>query len=270
MTQDNNSIETLQAELFENPRSLNFTLLAEKYLEKELFSETEALVRTSLKFHPTSVSGYILLSRSLSAQSKQMEAIDSLKMAIKLAPDNIKALSSLAEVYVETKNGKSALKCYKQILFHYPHHPIARRAVARLEVLSADEYEDDLFEMQPIQNSSLKDIDSNLAPSESKEWAPVTPALERILAFIDALTVRLEIQKALEMLSDCTKKYGNHPEIETRRLKLSEYEKPSVIFSKQKIESSTARSDMIRQKKLDILNELLRRIEDQKQQQLST
>ena len=249
MTQDSNnkndntnSIEKLQAELFDNPRSLNFNLLAEKYLEREMYVETEQLVRTSLKFHPKSVSGYILLGQSLRKQKRSAEAADSYKKAITLAPDNAKALAELAEVWTEQKNGKAALKCYKQILLHYPNHPLARRAVARLEILTADEYEDDLFTMQPLKNHQEK---SKVAPNtaatpKSQEWAAAPAALERILAFIDALTVRLEVKKALEMLSDCAKKYGPHPEIESRRLRLSEFEKPETILPKEQQRTSLA------------------------------
>lgn len=266
------SIETLQAEVFDNPRSLNFTLLAEKYLEREMYTETEQLVRTSLKFHPKSVSGLILLGQSLKKQKRAAEAVDCFKKAIALAPDNAKALSEMAETWAEHKNGKEALKCYKQILLYYPNHPLARRAVARLEVLTADEYEEDLFSMQPLNEAKAQTSPSSSSKNIQTEqkWPAVSPALERILAFIDALTVRLEIKKALEMLSDCAKKYGSHPEIESRRLRLSEYEKPAMILPREQQKSSLAKSELIYQKKLNVLNELLRRIEAKKEQQLST
>lgn len=297
MTQDNNSknnspsksnsphfeltLENLQAELFDNPRSLNFTLLAEKYLEHEMPTEAEQLVRTSLKFHPKSISGYILLGQSLRKQNRPAEAIENLQKAVTMAPDNAKALSELAEIWTEQKNGKAALKCYKQILLYYPNHPLARRAIARLEVLTADEYEDDLFAMQPVQklqDTTKKEIKNSALSLETTveknakttAWQAPSAALERVLAFIDALTVRLEIKKALEMLSDCAKKYGNHPEIEARRLRLSEYEKADSILPREQQKSSLAREELIQQKKLNILNQLLRRIEAKKEQQLST
>ena len=63
MTQPVIEIERLQNELDENPKSLNFVRLAELYIERQMLSEAELLVRQSLKFHPRSVSGNLLLGR---------------------------------------------------------------------------------------------------------------------------------------------------------------------------------------------------------------
>jgi len=267
MTQQVHEMEKLQNELDENPKSLNFVRLAEMYLERQMFNEAELLVRQSLKFHPNSVSGNLLLGRTYRAELNYADALKALDKATSLASDNWKAWLEKAEVFAELKKGKEALTCYKRVLFLNPTHPLARRAVAKLEVLTADEYEDDLFSMQPLQQADLKDEENVIAPTE---WTEMPPALERVLALVDALTVRLDTKKALELLNDCTSRYGSHPEIESRRLRLSSYDNPDFILPKKQKNQSLARQEMIHQRKMDILNELLRRIEHKKTDRLST
>jgi tetratricopeptide (TPR) repeat protein len=184
-----------------------------------------------------------------------------------LAAENWKAWLEKAEVYAELKKGKDALVCFKRVLFLNPNHPVARRAVAKLEVLTADEYDDDLFSMQPLQKADLKE-DSVVQPKG--EWQETPPALERVLALVDALTVRLDTKKALELLNDCSSRYGSHPEIDSRRLRLSSYDNPDFISPKKQKNISLARQELIHEKQIAVLNELLRRIELKKTDRLST
>lgn len=267
MTQQVNDIERLQQELMENPKSLSFVRLAEMYIERQMHSEAELLVRQSLKFHPKSVSGNLLLGRIYRIELNYADSIKYLDIATTLAKDNWKAWLEKAEVYSELKKGKEALSCFKQVLFLNPTHPLARRAVAKLEVLTADEYDDDMFSMQPLQKAELKE---ETAVKGKTEWTEMPPALERVLALVDALTVRLDTKRALELLNDCSSRYGNHPEIESRRLRLSSYDNPDFIMPKKQKSLSLARQEMIHQKKLAVLNELLRRIELKKTDRLST
>ncbi len=260
-------VERLQIELSENPKSLNFVRLAEKYFERQMHSEAESLVRRSLKFHPNSVSGLALLARILRAQARSLEALPFLDQATKFAPDNWKAWLDQAEIFIELHQGKKALKSFKQVLLLNPTHPLARRAVAKLEVLTADEYEDDLFSMQPL---SKADLQENTVTPSTTEWTKIPSSLERALALVDALTVRLDTRKAIDLLNDCTKKYGAHPEIDSRRLRLSNYDTPDYIQAKSQKISSLAKQEMRQKKKISALEELLRRIEAVKRQRLST
>ena len=267
MTQPVIEIERLQNELDENPKSLNFVRLAELYIERQMLNEAELLVRQSLKFHPKSVSGNLLLGRIYRGELNYADSLKFLDIATNLASDNWKAWLEKAEVYAELKKGKDALTCFKRVLFLNPTHPLARRAVAKLEVLTADEYEDDLFSMQPLHMAELKEETNEKGKTE---WVETPPALERVLALVDALTVRLDTKKALELLNDCSSRYGSHPEIDSRRLRLSSYDSPEHIVPKKQKNLSLARQELIHQKKLDILNELLRRIEHKKTDRLST
>ena len=266
MTQED-EIERLQIELSQNPKSLKFIRLAEKYIERQLFTDAESLVLRSLKFHPNSVSGLILLARIYRKLNHADEAVIQLEKATQLAPDNWRAWLEKAEIFAEQQSGKQALHCFKKVLFLNPTHPVARRAVGKLEVLTADEFEDDLFSMQPLNQADFSKPDAEMANSA---WSKIPTSLERVLALIDALTVRLDTKKAQELLNDCTKKYGSHPEIDSRRLRLSSYDVPDFIQPKSQKKSSAARAEMIQLRKVTALQELLRRIEQNQTDSLST
>ena len=266
MTQED-EILALQKELQENPRSVQFTKLAELYLTRDMPDAAFTLVKQSLKFHPRSTSGLILMGRIYKLRKQNFEALDPLTEATKLAYDNWRAWLELAESYVELKNGKQALAAFKKVLLFNPTHPAARRAVAKLELLTADEYEDDLFQMQKLPEAQLRE-----APNENKDesWGEANPNLIRMMSYIDALIVRHDLEKATNLLNECTAQYGNHPEIESRRLKLSIFETPEYIEPKNIATSSMAKQELITDKKIAALKLLLRRIEAKKSDLLST
>lgn len=260
-------IEYLQNELTENPKSLNFVRLAELYLQREMATEAKNLVQQSLKFNPHSVSGLLLFSRILKQESQLENCLSYLDKATQLAPDNWHAWLLKAEANTELQKGKAALYCFKKVLLLNPNHSFARRTVAKLEVLTADDYEEDLFSLQSLHQADLK---KSAAPEPASAWTKIPGSLERSLALVDALTVRLDTIKALQLLNDCTQKYGSHPEIESRRLRLSSYDSPTFISPNNLKKSSFAKLELIQNKKVSVLQELLRRIEHMQRDRLST
>ena len=260
-------IQQLQIELQENPRSPQFTKLAELYLERDMVDSALSLVKQSLKFHPRSTSGLILLGRIHKLKKQHFEALAPLIEATKLAYDNWRAWLELAETYVELKNGKQALNAFKRVLLFNPTHPTARRAVAKLELLTADEYEDDLFQMQKLPETKLE---TKPVTETKNQWQAPDQEMQRMMSFIDALIVRHDLEKASNLLNECTVKYGSHPEIESRRLKLSIFENPEYLKPKHLAASSLARQELVREKKIAALKLLLRRIEAKKSDLLST
>lgn len=266
MTQED-EIAELQEELRQNPRSARFTKLAELYLLRDMIDEAELVVKQSLKFHPRSVSGLILQGRIYKLKKLTQEALKPLAAATQIASDNWRAWLELAETHLELKNGKPALSAFKKVLFLNPTHTLARRAVAKLELLTADEYEDDLFQMKKLPEHLAGD--SKAAPS-SPQWIAPDAALLRALSYIDALIVRHENDKALDLLNECSIQYKNHPEIEARRLKLSVFEKPDYLEPKSIATASQARRKIVTEKKIAALKMLLRRIQSNKSDLLST
>lgn len=260
-------IAELQKELQQNPRSAQFARLADMYLSRDMNEEAETLVKQSLKFHPRSTSGLILMGRIFKLKKLHTEALTPLATATKLAPDNWRAWQELGETYLELKDGKKALNAFKKVLFLNPTHLAARRAVAKLELLTADEYEDDLFQMQKL--SEKEDFSSTTTPSTSA-WSQPDEQMIRTLSYIDALVVRHENKKALQLLNEYSEKFGAHPEIDSRKLKLSVFEEPTFIQSKAAESASQARQKIVHQKKIATLEMLLRRIEANKSDLLST
>lgn len=266
MTQED-EIEELQKELQQNPKSQQFVKLAELYLSREMNDEAETLVQQSLKFHPRSISGLILSGRILKLKKQYPAAAAPLTEATKLARDNWRAWLELAETHLELKNGKLALAAFKKVLFLNPKHPLARRAVAKLELLTADEYETELFQMQKLPKSFQE---SQNVSAPASPWAKPNEALIRAISYIDALIVRHENNMALRLLNECSINYGAHPEIDSRRLKLSVYEKADLLQPRSITASSHSKQKVIREKQIRALQMLLRRIEAKKSELLST
>lgn len=266
MTREDEVLE-LQKELMQNPKSPLFTRLAELYISRDMHDEARKLVTQSLKFHPRSVSGLILQGRLLRQAGQAPQALSPLSQATRLAPDNWRAWLEIGEIQLEQKNGKEALKAFKRVLFLNPTHPLARRAVAKLELLTADEYEDDLFAMQKLPETRMNLTE---ADPEPPRWKEPDQALQRQLSFIDALIVRQETDRALALLNQCTDRFGSHSEIDSRRLRLSVFEKPEFLQPKAANLASQSRQKILREKKLEVLQMLLRRIELNKSDLLST
>ena len=78
MTQEDET-EKLQVELYQHPQSGQFVRLAELYLGSDRPEDAITLIYQSLKFHPQSISGLILLGRAFrkttaSARRRQCRA----------------------------------------------------------------------------------------------------------------------------------------------------------------------------------------------------
>lgn len=262
-------IEKLQLTLENDPKSLSFVQLGDLYLANGMAKEAREVVEKSLKYHPKSLSGLILLGRICKFERQYDQAIEFFSIALKKAPTNWYALLVRAETYLKNNQNKLALKDFKQVLLHNPTHPLARKAVAKLEVLTADEFEDDLFEMKSIHDlqkpkaHSFEPLQKEIE-NYDQQWKPITPQLERLLALVDAFTVRHEYEKATNLLKDCKKEYGDHGEIQIRWMRLSPYETAENIRPKIIAEKSALRERAIIEKKLNALELMMRRIDKTK------
>jgi len=271
-------IEKLQIELQNNPRSLAFPQLADLYVNEEMFDEAYELLERGLKYHPNSVSAMIILAKILKHREHYTEAEKQLSKAITLAAQNWQAYLLRADLYVKTKSHKKALEDFKKVLIFNPTHPIARRAVAKLEMLTADSDidADSSFEVAPLkkvsESADNSEIRFQIQQMSQKENAlpfePVSPKLERILSLIDAFTMRQDYAKALKLLYECKSEFGNHSEVNQRLLKLSQFESAEKIRPKHEIQSSRVKHMMILEKKQKGLELLLRRIKDLRNEQL--
>ncbi len=259
-------IESLQIELLSNPKSLSFARLADLYLAQNMNSEAEELLLRSLKYHPHSVSGHMLLGRIYQLKGDDEKTLQHLNFCINKAPTNWSCYLLRAQVYLKTKKNKLALADFKQVMLHNPNHMGVRKSIARLEVLTADEYDEDLFEIK-----SLKEIKKPalpLEPDKSTSISTSSSRMERVLSLVDAFTVRQEYVKALKLIKECKSEFGEHAEIKTRLLKLSQFENAEKLRPKVAGHTSLSKQSLIIEKKQKALELLLRRIEESKISQL--
>lgn len=255
-------MESLQIELQNNPKSPSFPQLADLYLAQNMIEEAQLLLQRSLKYHPNSISGHMLMGRVFQAQNKDDLALEQLHFCIQKAPSNWACYLLRAQLYLKQGKPKLALKDYKQVMLYNPQHMGVRKSVARLENLTADEYEEDFFKLQ-----SLSDLPPSPQPEKEFNSNPqlnISKKMERVLSLIDALIVRQEYEKAIKLTQDCHKEYGEHPEINLRVLKLSQYETAEKIRPKLEGHLSASRQSLILQRKQKALELLLRRIRENK------
>lgn len=244
---DTSTLQKYQAALSKDPNSKLFAPLAEAYRERQQMKEAEALARDGIKRHPAYVGGYVVLGRVLSDLKRYEEAAKCFEKAISIAPDNLLAYQILGECYLFLKRPKDALKAHKMALFLNPMSARSRQAVEKLEALSADEFEDDVFEMRPI--------------PDLKPATVLKPDLARSLSLLDALIVRQDVAQAKNILIKLQKTYPEHPEV-IGRAQLLEMEEPAE--QPEPLRPVLSREKAILDKKLKKLRGLLALIENKR------
>ncbi len=266
-----NKIESLQIELQSNPKSLSFAQLADLYLAQNLIEDAENLLLRSLKYHPKSVSGHMLLGRVYQLKNDDQNALEQFNICLQKAPNNWTCYLLRAQIYLKIQKPKLALHDFKQVMLHNPRNLGVRKSIIRLEALTADEYDDDLFEIKTIHQ--ISEVKLSIDPiSDSNEIGTpeastkISPRLERILSLVDAFVVRQDYQKALKLLRECQAEFGEQThhvnEIQSRLLKLSQFEKVEKLRPKEAAHTSQARQSLIVEKKQKALELLLRRIQE--------
>ncbi len=210
-------IEKYQLLLQKDPKSQVFAPLTEAYRKMGLTEEAFRIAVRGVQFNPNFSGGRIALAKVFLDRDNVPGAVAELEKTVDLSPDNILAHSLLGDCYLKTKRPKDALKSFKMVLFLAPSNERAARTVKKLESLTADEYEDDLFEMKQL---------PQLDELSTEKLTPLKPVgeksgsdLERILSLTDAYIVRNDIERAFQTLRAAERSFGSHPEL-IKRLKL--------------------------------------------------
>jgi hypothetical protein len=262
-------IESLQIELQTNPKSLSFAQLADLYLAQNMNVEAENLLLRSLKYHPGSVSGHMLLGRVYQLKNEDQKALEQFNICLQKAPTNWTCYLLRAQMYLKLQKPKLALNDFKQVMLHNPKHKGVQKSIIRLEGLTADEYDEDLFEIKNINQiaastSVATPVNASTALITNEAWSKLSPRLERVLSLVDAFTNRQEYEKAIKLLRECQSEFGDQPnnvsEIQSRLLKLSQFETAEKLRPKEAGHISLARQSLIIEKKQKALELLLRRI----------
>lgn len=243
-------VEDFSKLLIKDPNSKAFAPLAEALREMQKFSEAEKVAVSGVKRHPSYVGGYLALGRIMFDQSRLNEAGPLLKKAIDLDPQNLLALQLYAQFLLQSEQAKDALKIYKRILFLNPQSEKARVAVQKLESLTADEFEEDIFQYQKLSTEQvIKETQHPLGLRSTD--------IDRRLSLVDALIVRNEIEKARSVLEELNAKAPGHREI-LRRFELLEDPVPEEEATP--IQPLKSREKLVIDRKIKLLESLLHRI----------
>lgn len=268
---DASTVEKYQLMLEKDPNSQVFAPLAEAYREMGMLSEALKVVTAGVQRHPQFVGGLVTYARILRDTGELDQALGALKKATSMSAENLLAHQLLAEIHLAKKNPKEALKSFKMVLFLNPQSKTAQKAVQKLESLTADEYDEEVFAM-----TKLPQVDFSARTGEAAAHEPagtaaasaVTPAtgspnnraLERMLSLIDAFIVRNDLEKAHALLKDTKIEFGDSPEIQRRlkslQIRYNDSDEPTPL------KPINSRQQQVREKQLEALQLMLRKIEE--------
>jgi tetratricopeptide (TPR) repeat protein len=273
-------IEKYQLALEKDPRSQVFAPLSEAYRKMGLLEEAFRISSRGVQFHPQFAGGHIALANVLMEKGQFENAKESLEKAVQLSPENILAFQKLGECCLHLKQGKQALKAFKMVLLFSPTHPRALQAVQKLETLTADEFEDDVFKMDRISSLGHEEnspegtwVGGNLevlVPTIGGAAEAKVKDLERQLSLIDAYMVRGQFLEARELAERNFERYPKNKAIEKR---LSHLKKATPSVQSQELtpeaRSTLNRNNQIRDEKIKLLKKLLVRVREENDQQNS-
>jgi len=248
---DSKTIEEYQKILVADPTSKIFAVLADAYREMGILEQADNIARRGVSRHPNYAPGLVTWARILIQKNEIENAIKLLKKATELSPDHLLAYQLLGEAYLISKNPKEALRAHKMALFLNPQNERSKQVVKKLESLAADEFEDDVFEMKPLQQA----ITSESRNDQKKN-------LEISLSVVDALIVRQEPIKARERLLELQKRYPGNPAVQDR-MKLLDHESPHEEDA-EAIHPLPSREKALLERKIQKLKSILSTIETYK------
>jgi len=258
-------IEKYQILLQKDPKSQVFAPLTEAYRKMGLVEEAFRIAVRGVQFNPQFSGGRIALAKVFLDRENLDSAITELEKAVDLSPDNILAHTLLADCYLKAKRPKEALRSFKMVLFLAPTNEKAQKAVRKLESLTADEYEDDLFEMRQLPQAVMPHAKpgsekvTTLKPI--KENRPSGSELDRILSLSDAYIVRNDLEKAAEVLREGEAGLGAHPEF-IKRMKLVNQRTMDAEAEESQVAPPMSRARARLESQIVMLEGLLRRVRE--------
>lgn len=139
-----------------NPRSLVFVALAESYRTEGLTHQALEIIEEGLAYHPELASAVLVKSRCLLELRRYADALAETQGALRLNPQNLKALKLQAEIYVRLGQRRAAVRALTKVVGLYPQDVEAVRALEELENLESRQN-------IPVQNIGRASVDT--APS---------------------------------------------------------------------------------------------------------
>lgn len=265
-------IERYQLELEKNPRSRVFAPLAEAYRKMGLLDEALRICRIGIQANPEFAGGRVAYSKVLIESKSFAEALAQLEKAVQISPDNLLAHSLMGDTLLELRRPKEALKAFKMVLFFNPEDEKARQAVRKWEFLTAEEFDDEAFEMRPVFRANMPSATTEPPPpgvkGDSVEPNPTyrNREIERAVSLADAYTVRNDLGAAVEVLENARRALGPAEELENRLRLLSKRtqaltpDSAPIVSSDASPSAASDSGDHQRQ----ILEKFLRRINERR------
>lgn len=213
-------IERYQLEYARDPKSKVFAPLSEAYRRMGLVEEALRIAEGGVRANPEFASGRVALARVLIEKKRYEEASEQLKKAIETSPENLLAYSLLGELHLQLRQPKEALSAFKMVLFLNPNDDRAKKAVSRWEFVTADEYDNSVFKMEPIFDHRPENVKREV---------------ERAISLADALTVRNDLDAAVNVLRAAQSRLGDQTDLENRigrlrqRMKSANEEKKEAL-----------------------------------------
>lgn len=215
-------IERYQLEYAKDPKSKVFAPLAEAYRRMGLVEEALRIAETGVRANPEFASGRVALARVLIEKKRFEEAVAQLKKAIEFSPENLLAFSLLGELQLQLRKPKEALNAFKMVLFLNPNDERAKKAVSRWEFLTADEYEESVFKMEPIFDHRPENLKREV---------------ERAISLADALTVRNDLDAAIDVLKSAETRLGDQQDLKLRLERIRQRVQAANLEKKDALEA---------------------------------
>lgn len=213
------TIEQYRQILATNPASQIFVLLAEALRENQQFHEALLIAQNGMKRHPQLVSGRVSLGRILFELKRFDEAFVELQKVIETSPENILAHQLLGEIYVQRKDSERALQSFKKVLFLNPLSDRAQKIIQKLESLTASQYEDEVFQMRPLQivKNQLQKFEEQRDNHPDQIDSLRKKKIQNILSICDSFLARGNDEEAYELLTEALNDFGLIHELEERQ-----------------------------------------------------
>ena len=192
-------IKKLEKELKTQASSKCFSVLAQIYYEQGDYKRAEKLCLDGLKYHPSHLSAFLLLTDIYISLDKNHQAFQYLNRAKIISPEHPKIYEKLARLYTRQNKMEESIEAYKTLLMLRPDHPVALDMLSYLEpFISSKEAEasPSVSNLNPKEEAASVDLEETPELKEkanafSKE-AEASPSVSNLNPKEEAASVDLE------------------------------------------------------------------------------